>query len=149
MKPNSTEKSCKSPAFLFKCCLCHLARSLGSTSLTVTYNNVPPAKACKIGIIVFTSLFGLSAIAIPRTIPPMDEHAKTSIQRKCLQKVVQVLDANSIPKQKPTTSLWDATAASRSRTFVGSPSKPTTNPSNKLCMERATNNPRLTVGMVE
>lgn len=63
-----------------------------------------------------TSL-GIWEIAIPMNIPPTEDPAKIRTQIKCLQNVTYLLAASSTPRQKPTTSLWEAIAPSNSKTY--------------------------------
>lgn len=59
---------------------------------------------------------GMLEINIPITIPPTEDTENTKMQIKCLQNVTYSLEASSTPRQKPTTSLCEATAPRSSKT---------------------------------
>lgn len=82
----------------------------------VNYTGNLQESTWSIGITTSITLLGISEINIPIKIPPTEAAENTRMQIKCLQKVMYWFEASSMPKQKPTTSLWDAIAPNSNKT---------------------------------
>uniref|UniRef100_A0A182IWB9 Uncharacterized protein n=1 Tax=Anopheles atroparvus TaxID=41427 RepID=A0A182IWB9_ANOAO len=138
-KPSMTATSCTDPKLLAICC--RLLRSFGSTSLTVTYSSVPPARPCSAGMMRSVSVSFNPSSPIPMPMPATEPRENVSTCRMCEQRCRVPYAHSCTPSAKPTTNLCALTAPSSNRTLGPEFCTPIASPSSRECMLRASSNP--------